>query len=164
MKPGQDDLLRPSLSRDYDVREYRPLFRPESILYPAFFGGPLAGLILFGVNYSRMGRRDLARKAWIGGAVLTLVIGAAIAWYLADSWSEQRTHRTPPWIRFAVNALGIGIGWLVSKHQASRFEAWQSSGHAPAKLFFPGLAAVIASGLATLAIVFGGLAYLGALD
>jgi len=164
MKPGHDELLRPSLSADYDVRSYRPLFRPEGLLYAAFFGGPLAGLILYGVNYSRMGRRDLARNAWIAGAVLTVVIGGLIAWYLADSWSETGRTRTPSWIRFSVNGLGVGIGWFVAKHQSSRFEAWQSAGNTPAKGFFPGLAAVLLSAVVMLAIVFGGLKYLGALD
>lgn len=162
MKPGQDELLRPTLSADYDVRAYRPLFRPESILYPSFFGGPFAALVLFGTNYARMGRRDLARNAWIAGAVLTVVLGVAVAWILAESWAESGTRRTPTGVRLALNGLGVAIGWFLSKHQASRFEAWHNAGNAPAKLLWPGLAAVIAGAIAMGSVVVGALFFLGA--
>jgi hypothetical protein len=152
MSASHDDLLQPTLSADLDVRNYRRLFRPQSILWPAFFGGPVAGGILFGLNYARMGRRDLASRCWVGGVAVALVLAFVIGWYITEpALREAAVDRTrkpdTSLTRIAFAGISVAIGWFIAKHQNPRFDAWEGGRNEPAKLLFPGLLAVLTGAL-----------------
>ncbi len=162
MNALDDDLLRPTLSAGLDVRTYRPLFPPQSILWSCFFGGPLAGGIMFGTNYARMGRRDLAKKCWIGAALITLALVAGVCWYLIHARGlGPRSRPSTQGIRYLFSGVGLAIGWFVAKHQQPLFTAWESAGHQAARLWLPGGLAILAGAAITFGALWLGLASFG---
>lgn len=74
-----DDLFQPTL----DTEPVLPLppWRPDSIFYPAFFGGPLAATVLGVANAWKLalGRRMILGLAAFGLAVVTVRITVAVA-------------------------------------------------------------------------------------
>jgi len=166
MNARDDDLLQPTLAADLDVRAYGRLFRPQSVLWPSFFGGPLAGATLFGINYARMGRRDLALRCWIGGVLLALVLATAVAWYLSGGWGATVGSQRPEtrWMRYVVSGTSVAIGWFIAKNQAPRYTAWEGAGNAPANLWLPGILAVIAGAILFIGATFGALSTFRAYD
>ncbi|MFO1052307.1 MAG: hypothetical protein U1F36_08850 [Planctomycetota bacterium] len=52
-----DDLLRPVLGPEDDLRRFGRPFRPTSLTYVAFFCGPLSAGIFFALNWARLGVR-----------------------------------------------------------------------------------------------------------
>lgn len=146
MNARNDELLQPTLAADLDVRGFGRLFKPQSILWPTFFGGPIAGGILFGMNYARMGRRDLAVRCWTAAAIVGVLFAIGVGLYFSqpgvlDSNADARgTSRVA---RYAIMGASVGMGWFVAKHQEPRFAAWESAANEPAKLLGPGLLAVI---------------------
>ncbi len=170
MRPREDDLLQPTLSPDLDVRIYGRLFKPQSILWPTFFGGPVAGGILFGMNYARMGRRDLALRCWIGGVVVGLALAIGVGWYLTDpaatSEVTNAAARNPSTrlTRYIIAGISVAIGWLVAKHQEPRFTAWEGHGNEPANLWVPGLLAVFVGAIFIIGVALGTVALRGGFD
>lgn len=142
-RANDDELLRPTLPADLDVRAFGHPFRPQSILWPTFFGGPLAGGIVFGMNYARLGRRDLAARTWIAGLALALALGCVIGRFVIGA--EAGGGPDKRLVRYAVAGFSVAIGWFVAKHQEPRFAAWESATEKPpANLWLPGLLAVLA--------------------
>lgn len=162
MNAPHDDLLRPTLTAGLDVRTYRPLFAPQSILWPCFFGGPLAGGILFGMNYARMGRRDLAKKCWVAAIVITLALGTGMCWYILQQYeTDSSTRPSTRGLRYVTSGVGVAIGWLVAKHQQPLFTAWENAGNRPAGLWIPGVLACVVGALFTGGLIVAGLASFG---
>lgn len=153
MNSLDDDVLQPSLAPDLDIRGYRPLFRPQSILWPTFFGGPVAGGILFGMNYARMNRRDLALRCWIGAAVIVLALGVAIGWYLTAPAGQGAGSGTTRIVRYLVAGISVGIGWFIAKDQEPRFAAWENASRTPARLIVPGFLAWLVGASVLLATI-----------
>ncbi len=167
MNAREDDLLQPTLSPDLDVRTFGRLFRPQSLLWPTFFGGPIAGGILFGMNYARMGRRDLALRCWIGAVVFGLALAVAIGWYLTDPEVRSATAAgsgpSTRITRYLVAGISVAIGWLIAKHQEPRYTAWEGASNTPANLWVPGLLAWLVGAGVMLAAIFATVALRGGL-
>ncbi len=72
-----DDLFRPSLDRSLDTSGWKAPFDPGSLVTAAFFGGPIAGGLLFGLNFTRMGRSKWFLPCLFGG-VLVMAIHIAV--------------------------------------------------------------------------------------
>jgi len=160
MSARPDELLQPTLSADLDVRLYGRLFRPQSILWPTFFGGPLAAGILFGLNYARMGRRDLALRCWIGGVVVALVVAFCVGWYITEPALTQAVvnrARKPDtaMTRAIIAGISVAIGWFIAKHQEPRFNAWEGRRNEPANLWVPGILAIVAGAFFIVGVSLG---------
>lgn len=166
MNARNDELLQPTLAADLDVRGFGRLFKPQSILWPTFFGGPIAGGILFGMNYARMGRRDLAVRCWTAAAVVGVLFAIGVGLYFSQPGAlggDSDARGTTRVMRYVIMGASVGMGWFVAKHQEPRFTAWESASNAPAKLLGPGLLAVIVGALVLGAVIVATLALRGVL-
>ncbi|WP_250006251.1 hypothetical protein [Actinoplanes sp. M2I2] len=130
-----DDLFSPT------IREQRapgrPPWRPESIVYPAFFGGPLAAATLGVLNGRRLAlptsRLLLIAVAGLAGFGARVVVGA-----FSDGSSP---------VRLAGTATGLLVWLVVLALQRGPFRLAALRGHGPARLIGPGFAAAIGCGL-----------------
>jgi hypothetical protein len=138
-----DDLFRPTV-RERPVSGKRP-WRPESIFYPAFFGGPLAAATLGVLNGRRL-RLPSGQLALIAAAGLVAFgIRVALSLWLADGNSG---------VRLAGSVTGA-LAWLaVIGLERRPFRAYSYADGEPAGLVGPGFAAAIGLGLVEALIIF----------
>ena len=120
MDPTGDELLQPSLSRR---RISAAPYSLQTVLLTSFFGGPLAGVILIGVNARLLGR--LAKDALVL-VVLAILVVAVEALLIHDraaieSWLKDTIGFGT--LRLTIQALGIatfGVAyWLHRDDQRS---------------------------------------------
>jgi hypothetical protein len=129
-----DELFRPTI-RERD-NSGRPAWRPDSIFYPAFFGGPIAAAALGLLNGRRLG---LARGPMIAIATAGLACFAArLALSLAIDGSA---------LRLAGAVTGVLVALVIRSVQRRPFRGFLYRGGEPANLIGPGLLAVIGCGL-----------------
>ncbi len=138
-----DELFTPTI-RDRP-RPGKPPWRPESIIYPAFFGGPLTAAALGVLNGRRLAL-PRAHLLGIAGAGLAAFAARVVVSAFVDS---------PSGVRLAGSAFGV-LAWLaVLFLQRRPFRVAVLRGAAPAGLIVPGLAAVVACGLFEAVVIFG---------
>ncbi|MGN9808106.1 hypothetical protein ACTMSW_01935 [Micromonospora sp. BQ11] len=143
-----DDLFTPTIAPP-PYRPARPPWRVPSLLYPAVFGGPTAVTVLGVLNGRRLGlpRSALLTVLAAGLAGLLARVGVSLAFFDADN---QRPARL-------IGALAGGLVWAaVAAVQKRPFRAYELRGGEPASLWVPGIAAVLACGLAE-AVLIGAL-------
>ncbi|MGS2618907.1 hypothetical protein ACVCAH_30920 [Micromonospora sp. LZ34] len=133
-----DDLFTPTIAAAaYEPK--RPPWRPQSLLFPAVFGGPTAVTVLALVNAARLGLPRRAGLA-VAGAGLAAVVartGITLAVFAGEASRPVRL----------IGALAGALVWLVvSATQKGRFRAYQLRGGDPASLWLPGIAAVLLLG------------------
>ncbi|MEH1014187.1 hypothetical protein V6U90_13875 [Micromonospora sp. CPCC 206060] len=143
-----DPLLTPTITATPQVGA--PPWRPQSLLVPAVLGGALAVTALGLINAARLGRPPSARLAVLGTGLLAL--GARIVATLILAPSTGGPAR-------AIGTVAGVLAWLVVRGTQNRpFRAYELRGGEPARLFWPGLAAIAACGLTEavlLAILLG---------
>ncbi|MEU8007322.1 hypothetical protein AB0B66_39695 [Catellatospora sp. NPDC049111] len=130
-----DDLFRPTITAA-PVAAGDPPWRPSSIVYPAFFGGPLAVAVLGVLNARRL---SLGVNQQLAVAAAGL---AAVAARLAMTALLGQTQA-----RILGTVFGLLVWGVVSMTQKKAFRAYEYGNGEPASLFGPGLAAVIGCGL-----------------
>lgn len=131
----QDELFRPTIHERPPPG--RPPWRPESILYPGFFGGPLAAATLGVLNGRRLGLRA-GPLAAIAAAGVAAFAGRVVAAGLTEGNSGARLG----------GAVGGILVWLlVLAFQRRPFRAHVYGGGEPARMIGPGFAAAIGCGL-----------------
>jgi hypothetical protein len=131
----QDDLFKPT------IREQRapetPPWRPESILYPAFFGGPLAATTLGVINGTRLGLPG--RKLLVIAAAGLAAIGGRLAVTAAVDGNSG--------VRLAGSVAGALVWLVVLALQRKPFRAYTFRDTEPASLTGPGIAAALGCGI-----------------
>lgn len=136
-----DDLFRPTIEAQ-PVPAERP-WRPGSIVYPAFFGGPLAAAVLGILNGRRLalGRTALLAIAAAGAASIVgrLVLTAAL--------HPDRVGR------LLGSVAGLLVWMVVLAAQKRPFRAYELRDGEPANLVRPGLAAAIGCGLLEITVL-----------
>jgi len=130
-----DELFTPTI-RERPVGGKAP-WRPQSIIYPAFFGGPLAGATLGVLNGRRLGIAP-AQQLIIGVAGLVGFAARATVAGLFDGNSV---------VRLAGNLAGVLVWLVVLAFQRRPFRAFDYADGEPASLVGPGFAAFIGCGL-----------------
>ena len=136
-----DDLFTPTV-RERPVSGKRP-WRPESIFYAAFFGGPLTAGVLGVINGRRLG---------LPASKNLLIALAAVAgfggWILAASLAEANNV-----VRLAGSITG-SLAWLaVIAFQRRPFRAFEYADGVPSRLLLPGLLTAIALAFLQAAII-----------
>lgn len=120
-----------------------PPWRPDSIVYPAFFGGPLAGTVLGLIN---------GRRLALGRSGLVLIAAVGVACFAARIvFTATVGDSTSP--RFAGAVAGV-LTWLVIIWLQKRpFRQFTHHDREPASLIGPGLAAAIGCGVLEAAVI-----------
>jgi hypothetical protein len=139
-----DDLLKPTIIEQSALRQ--PPWSVDSLVYPAFFGGPLAVTYLAAINARRLGvgERNIVLIISVGVAALLAQL-AVIAFLLQGVSSGVQ--------RFSYSLTGIAV-WGVARYvQRQPFRIYLLRGGKPANLWGPGVAAVIASVLVQFVLV-----------
>jgi hypothetical protein len=144
-----DDLFTPTVTaRAGDLR--RP-WRVDTLLYPAFFGGPLAATVLGLINGRRLGIETRAIMAVAATGVVAIVGRIAVIGAFGDYTGSR-----------VVSALaGVLVWGMILVTQRRAFRAFQLTGGEPAGLLWPGLAAAIGGFVVEALLLIGVLAMLG---
>ena len=139
----QDDLFTPTIREAQGTG--RPPWRPESIIYPAFFGGPLAAATLGVLN---------GRRLALPAGMLITIAAAGLAGFAARMAISAAVDGTSP-VRFAANVTGLLVWLVVMAFQRRRFRAFTYGNGEPASLVGPGFAAAIGGAVLEAVVIFG---------
>lgn len=129
-----DELFRATIQDR--PRSAKPPWRPDSILYPAFFGGPTAAAVLGLINGGRLALPRARLAAVAGAAVVAFAARLAVTAWLAGGSGA----------RLAGTVTGVLVWLVVMAVQRRPFRAYSFDGE-PARLVGPGFAAAIGCGL-----------------
>lgn len=138
-----DDLFTPTIKAPAPTAT--PPWRPDSIVYPAFFGGVLTATVLGLINWRRL---DLGRNALllIAGAGLACLIGRIVVVAAVGGTTVGR---------ISGSIAGL-LTWLVINHLQRRpFRAALNRGVEPSSLIWPGIGATLGLGLVEGILIFG---------
>ncbi|MEH0975104.1 hypothetical protein V6U77_28640 [Micromonospora sp. CPCC 205546] len=140
-----DDLFTPTIApAAYEAR--RPPWRPQSLIFPAVFGGPTAVTVLALVNGRRLGVSRPAHLAVLGAGLAGLIARLALTLAIFDDGANRPVR--------LVGALAGGLVWLVASATQKRpFRAYELRSGQPASLWLPGLGAVLVLGFVEAALV-----------
>lgn len=136
----QEDLFSPTI-RPPQPPGRRP-WRPESIVYAAFFGGPTAAATLGVLNGRRLGLPGVRLAAIAAAGVAGFGVRVAVA-----SVSDNAM------VRLSGALAGLLVWLLVLLWQRAPFRALTYRGVEPAGLVWPGLAAFVGCGLLEAALI-----------
>ncbi len=147
-----DELLAPSLQHHPERSPSRPPWRVGSQFWVAFFGGPLAVGAIAWLNAGRLGLAPARRHAVLALSLLTFVLlMCGLAWSLGSLEPDRGRGAL---LRRAVQAAGVLLYLALAWLQRAGDRRHQAFGGAYASLWKPGLAAVLAGGLAQFAAAF----------
>lgn len=133
-----DDLLTPTITQT--PASVKPPWRVDSLLYPAFFGGPLAAALLGAINAGRLG---------VTGRKLALIVTAGVAAFAAVMIAVPILQAERTGLQRITVAAGGLVVWGVTQAMLRRpFRAFSLRGGEPASLWGPGIAATIGLGFA----------------
>jgi hypothetical protein len=131
----QDELFSPTIREQ--PAPGKPPWRPESILYPAFFGGPMAAAALGVLNGGRLA---------LPGRHLAAIGAAGLAGFGARLAIAAAVDGNAP-VRFGAMIAGILVSLVVLAFQRKPFRAYTYGGGEPASLVGPGIAAAVGFGV-----------------
>ncbi|MGK5676192.1 hypothetical protein ACSNOB_25515 [Micromonospora sp. URMC 106] len=140
-----DDLFTPTIApAAYETR--RPPWRPQSLIFPAVFGGPAAATVLALVNGHRLGLPRRTNLAVLGVGLAALAARLVVTLTIFDNGADRPVR--------LVGALSGALVWLAaSAAQKRRFRAYELRGGEPASLWLPGIGAVLLIGFAEALLV-----------
>lgn len=131
-----DDLLTPTIT--YVPQPVHRPWRVDSLVYPAFVGGPLAATYLGAINARRLG---------VGNRPIALIVATGAVAFIAQLLvivlllDEQSTGVQ----RLGLSAAGLAV-WGVAKYVQRRpFRIFLLRGGQPAGLWGVGIGTVLAS-------------------
>lgn len=127
---------------DFDDDEDAPFgdlapWNPSSIVYNAFFCGPLPAGLLFAYNARRLGRP----AAFVPGLVIALVAGLGLP-ALVFFYLNSRGPIDSQDARLGVRIAGVLFALAWARVQRTRFEVFSRDGDEAASLWKPGFIAL----------------------
>jgi len=138
----QDELFRPTMG-GRPATGRRP-WRPSSMAYPSFIGGPLTAAVLGVVNGRRLALAP-ERLVAIGAAGLFgFAVQVAMSPRATDFWGLQRLGEI----------AGVLVWLLVRGWQRRPFRAFLLGRAEPARLTVPGLVTVAGCALLELGVIY----------
>ncbi|MBM3458837.1 MAG: hypothetical protein FJX77_09945 [Armatimonadetes bacterium] len=155
--PTQNDLFRPSLSAADQTSAFGKPWRPRSLVILCYLGGALAGALLLGLNFGRLGMPGRFWKVLGAGAVLAvfLAAGASLAELQYASTEDPAQNRDARrWIRITQSLAAAGFGLVAAAQQRKRFEMYEATERPPAAILLPGIGAWLGGGVVHLILLF----------
>lgn len=149
-----DELLQPTFETDFDVTRFDPLYRPNSILWVCFFGGPVAGGILYGLNYRCMRMPREAVRVWIAAALLGFALIAAMTWLDEHGREANWIKQIQGLQKVLYMGLSVAFGWTLARLQRPNFAAYVNARRKPRAVFWHGIAAILAGFAAIFVFAF----------
>jgi hypothetical protein len=137
-----DELFRPTIETE-PAPASAPPWQPDSIAYPAFFGGALAGTVLGLINGRRLGLR-IGPLLCIAAAGAAAIAARALATAALDARSGTR---------LLGSIAGLAVWGVVLAFQKRPFRIYSARDREPASLVWPGIAAAIGCGLLEVLLV-----------
>lgn len=131
-----DELFRPTIETE-PAPLSAPAWQPDSIVYPAFFGGALAATVLGLINGRRLGLR-IGPLVGIAAAGVAAIAGRALATAALDARSG---------LRLLGSIAGLAVWGVIMLFQKRPFRIYTARDREPASLVWPGIAAAIGCGL-----------------
>lgn len=142
MAADDADLLQPSLGEDFEVRRFQRPWSPSSLLWVAFFGGPIGAGLMYTLNYRRLAR---PRSGWIcllGTLVVSLALVLTVGGLAGRPSMRDGSPDSSRMIRYGIQAICLVIGLGLTHDQSRAFRAFESAGHSPGKALVPALLAI----------------------
>jgi hypothetical protein len=135
------DLMRPSLA--HSTAE-RPIYSTTTLLIPAFFAGPAAAAVVFGINAWRA--RRLARDGILVVAGIVIALAVPIVFVV---WLPPENRE---WIRVVSRAFGVALAGVYYLRHRAVYRAQNLFGTESPSGWLIGTAALVA-GIAVSALV-----------
>ena len=136
-----DELFSPTIQERPSAG--KPPWQPESLVYPAFFGGALAAATLGVLNGRRLGL-SRGQLLLIAAAGLASVVGRLV---VVDHLDADQG------IRFSGTVAGVLVWLVVMAFQRKPFRVFSYRGGEAAGLVGPGFAAAIGCGLLEVVLI-----------
>lgn len=127
-----DELFTPTIRTP--TAPATPPWRPESIVYPAFFGGALAATVLGAIN---------ARRLSLGWRPVLTIVAAGLAFFAGRVVFAATVGGSTG--RLGGIVAGLLTWGVVNAVQRKPFRAYLQNDWQPANLVGPGVLAVICS-------------------
>jgi hypothetical protein len=140
----QDDLFQPTV-RALPTTGRRP-WRLSSQAYVAFVGGVVAGTAVAYLNSGRLGLAPRERRLVLAAGALGLAVTIPVALVLCRSGSSAT-------VEIPVRILALVAYLVQARFQRPLDRAFQLRDGAHASLWWPGLVAVLAGGLAEVLVL-----------
>lgn len=134
------DLLQPSIGA---AAPAHPIYSQTALFVPAFFGGPVAAAVVFGINAARL-RRLPQDAGWIAAGVLLVLL---VPW-LALRWDAQ------PYLRYLVRGAGVLAALAYAWRHRPHYRAQELFGVNSPSGWGVGFAALLAGMAASVAAAF----------
>jgi hypothetical protein len=138
-----DELFHPTIGGR--VTSGKRPWRPVSIAYPAWFGGPLTAAVLGVVNGRRLGLTAQRLTAIGAAGLFAFAVWVAMSPEAGDFFG----------VRWAGGIAGVLVWLVVLGLQRKPFRAFTLGRAEPARLVGPGFAALIGCGLLELGVIYG---------
>lgn len=138
----RDELFKPTIRGRGNAGP--PPWRPDSIFYPAFFGGPIAAATLGLLNGRRLGLARGPLLAIAAAGVACFAVRVAVSTVIDDSS-----------LRLAGSVTGLLVALVVAAVERKPFRAFAYRGGKPASLVGPGILAVLGCGLLEAVLIIG---------
>ncbi len=145
------DLLQPSLDASHDAVGFEKPWDPKSLIFAAFFCGPIGGGALFAWNFKRLGQAKAATHCALAFALLALGLAALWALLLPEFTSGNQRRL----FRYGLQALTVVAGFVAARTQRRRFRVFLGHGGDSKGLLPYGIAAAILGSLAQWALFMG---------
>ncbi|MBK9385931.1 MAG: hypothetical protein IPN34_14060 [Planctomycetes bacterium] len=157
MPDDEEDLLRPSLAPDFDVRRFERPWDPTNLPFAAFFLGPLGAGILYARNYRFLGSPRHARICLIASIAVTMAFALGGAWLIANGILTTKDRL----IRYGTQGFSGVVGLVLTQHQRGRFRAWEQLGDPARPLLWPAIGIGLMGALGFGLILLFGLSLMG---
>ena len=151
------DLYQPTLQKYHDEARHARPWNLSSLVFAAFFCGPIGGGALVSLNFKHLGQPRTAGWSAFGFGLLTVSLIALTVYVRVNDVDIEKRM-----IRLGAQGLTLLAALVATRIQKPRFRAFIGHGGEPRPLFKIGLLAFVAGGICYFLLLWVGFAIGGA--